>query len=281
LAAKSDGLERVVVKLWRAAIFGLTCGALVSLPACRLTRRPVPHQMVKFIGSSYSPALAPPIAKSEPRGNLSISASGDAAVPTLALDPLEGRLVAIQTAKQAARRELARKIEALELRSGRTVADVLRGDPEKRRRVEDWIRSAKQKGLVKSDTGKCTVFLSLDVEPLKKILGAGEELLAPLDSVQTAAASPQEFRQYAEKEAIDNACAQALEYVKGIRVQENETVGERMSRDIKLDQTIRQKVAAGRAVSVNFRADGTCTATVELDLADVLSPLIERRWRLW
>lgn len=245
---------------------------------CRVQRE-FPPQPMRIIGTSYDPAAAKQAtAAPEVAAAASITASGDGDAPATALDPIQGRLVARQIARQAARRELARKVDALDIPPGRKVADVLRGDPEKRRKVEDLIRQARQKGLIKSDGNKCTVFLTLDLRPLNTILELPGEPFGPLAAGTTSpTAARQEVRRRAENEALENARIRALEYVKSLRIEGVQTLGDRMLRDDALDRAIRAKIASLSSAGVAFREDGVCEAAVDLDLADIQRILEEHR----
>ena len=186
----------------------------VCLVGCRLDRD-FPPQPRKIVGTSYNPSIAMQmIPPPEPGGVWtqpktptapSISAWGEAEVPSLALDPLQERLVAKQVAKQAARRNLARKIEAIEVRPGLMIGDLLREDPKKRQKVEDLIRGARADGPIKIGDGKCSVLLTLDPRLLNRVIdfrgGSAEE--ASTLTVMTV--SPSEFRRRAEKEPQDSA----------------------------------------------------------------------------
>jgi hypothetical protein len=267
----------MVVKCGHAVTVGLVLASVAVFSGCRLHRE-FPPQPVKIIGTSYDPGgiqqAGPP---SDSSSGSSITASGDADVPATVLDPLQGRLVATQIAKQAARRELARKVNAIEIRPGRTVGDLIRDDPEKRRKVEDLIRQAQQKGLIKSGAGKCSVFLTLDLRPLNKILELPGEPIGSAPATATAAGSRQELRKRVEKEAVENARRRALEYIKSLRLPGNETLGSRMARDEKLDRAVRAKIASLEPAPAAFRADGTCETAMVLDVADIQRIIDERR----
>lgn len=262
------------MRIWRVGVVGIALAEAACFSACRL-KREFPPQPVKVIGVSYGPEGATKVSPPMPE-NRSISAAGDAAVPTLALDPLQGRLVAIQMAKQAARRELARQIEAVRVAPGQTVADVIRNDPEKRQKVENLIREARQKGLIKTGGGKCSVFLSVELRRLNNALGLGT-LVGTADSSATQAR--EEFRERIQKEALDNARLRALQFIQTVRVRGDETVGDRMSRDQALDRAIRQKIEFLPQSGATFHENGTCEVTVILDLADIQALVTPRFFR--
>lgn len=270
------------MNLCRTAIAGSVLAGIVLFLGCRLHRE-FPPQPVKVVGTSYhlgemQQAIGLP---ETPFANL-LTASGDSDAPVLALDPLQGRLVAKQMAKQIARRELARKVAALEVRPGRTVGDFLRSDPDKRKKVEDWIRQAQQKGLIKSGGNKYSVLLTLDLRPLDKILDLPGGLTGTIAATTATRMLREEFRKRAEAEAIGNARIRALEYVKGLRLEGNETVGEQMLRNDSLDRAVREKTALLKPITVTFRENGTCEAVLVLDVAEIQRIAEEHRggWRL-
>jgi len=258
------------------------------LVGCRMSRD-FPAQPVRIVGMSYNPGVAlqmipPPEpgddSVSKTATGRSISAWGEAEVPAMALDPLQGRLVARQMAKQAARRDLARKIEAMQVYPGRTIGDIIGDDPEKREEIEGLIREARQDGVIKSDRGKCSVFLTLDLDQLDKIVDLGRGSAKEATMFGVTAVLPEEFRRRAEREALDNARARALEFLKSLRLGESETLGERMLHDDVLDRAVRQNVATLRPTAPSFHEDGTCERAVVLDLADIQRLLTRRRFRL-
>jgi hypothetical protein len=243
---------------------------------CRLNRQ-YPPQPIRLIGVSYSPDLAQQTTTSIAAAAGFITSSGDAEAPPMVLDPLQGRLIAKQLAKQAARRDLARKVNVLEIQPGRTVGDLLRSDPEKRRKVEDWIRQAPEKGMIKSGDNKYSILLTLDLRPLNKILDLPGEPLGAAATAAPTAASGRESRQRAESEALNNAQRRALDYVRGLRLPSNETVGDRMSRDGQLDRAIRGRILSLNPSAATFRDNGTCETAIQLDVADIQRILDEHR----
>jgi hypothetical protein len=207
-----------------------------------------------------------------------VSASGDAAVPAPALDPVQGRLVAIEMARQAARRELARKVEAIKTRSGRSVREIIRDDAEKRWSVEALLQRAQQTGVIKSESGRFTVFLSLELSSLNKIFASAGGTAAAADTSSATAFSRDDLLKRAGNDALDNARTRALDYVMSLQLQGYDTVGTRMLGDAKLDRSIRQKIAETRPAAVSFRDSGTCEVTVVIDLADIERLVEQRRW---
>jgi len=248
------------------------------LSGCRLNR-PFPPQPVKIVGASFNPGLGvqmlPSLGPGEKPttapavGGPLISARGDGEIPPLALDPLLGRLVAKERAKQAARRNLARKIEAIELRPGLTLGEVLRQQPEKRKKMEELLRNARVVSETKNnEEGKYTVFLSIGIGQLNEVLKASgtEDEATSFTVVELPA---ERFRRRAEKEAIENARIHALEYLKALRLPEGETLGDRMLRDDRVDNAVRALVDNLQPIAVDFHSDGSCEASVIIDLSDV------------
>jgi len=251
------------------AVTGLVLVTAIFSFGCRAQKQ-FPPQPVQIIGRSYHPeGMEGDTSGTVSRAGSSLTASGDAEVPALALDPLQGRLVARQMAKQMARRELARKVEAVVVRPGETVGDLIRKDPEKRRKVEELIRQAPQKGLIKSGTNRYSILLTLDLRSLNKSLALSGEPIGAAGPTSATATSSKEFRKRLEKEAAENARIRALEYVKGLLIEGKETVGERMLRRNTLDRAIRQKVASLAPAGVMFREGGTCEVTLIVDLAEI------------
>lgn len=279
------------IRICAAAAIGtmLLCGAL----GCRLNRK-YPSQPVRIVGMSYNPGAAfqlvpPPEKEGEWQfvdttisGNVMVSA--DAAIPADSLDPLRGKLIARQEAKQNARRKLAERVEATEVHTGLTIGDVIEKDAAKREKVEDYIRTAQQKGVIKAEGGKCTVFLTLDLVPLNRILAEGSTVAVDYSASATATAlTPEEYRKHAYEEAVENARARMLEYLKGLRLPENETLGELMVKDDAVDRAIRERVDM-IIPAARFNEDNNCEAALILDLAEVQQILDEHKslWqRLW
>jgi hypothetical protein len=290
--------------LLRRKIPFLLLATLAVLPGCRLTRDFAPHP-VRVVGTSYNPGVAMqmvPGTASEREWNLAdtplnrtISAWGDAELPAEALDPVQGRLVAKQMAKQAARRKLADAIEVVEVFPGRTIGDIIRGDTAKRQKVEALVRKAQQKALVTADSGKCSVCLSVRLHSLNAVFGLGTGAADGAGSFTVTAVPPAEFRKRAELEALENARVRTLEYCKLLPVEKqnpaairlltenrlvrrfrrapglppNDTLGKHMLEDDSLDRAVRQLIDDLQPDSVNFLEDGTCAVVADLDLADI------------
>lgn len=236
----------------------------------------LPPQPVKIVGASYNPQLVrylgrsgatqQPAAMRDILSSGTIEALGEARMPAFALDPLEARLAARQMAKQDARRNLARKLAEIELRPGQTLGDLVGKDEQKRRKLEEIVRRALQKGLISADRDKYSVCMVLGRGELEEIARLAEPDRAGPDS---STAQAEEFRRRAEREALDDARMRALEYVKSLRLANGETLGERMVRDDRLDTAIRTRIAALQPLTVSFREDGTCEAVVVVDLAEI------------
>ncbi len=235
--------------------------ALVGLSACRLERA-LPPQPVKIIGTSDNPA-----ARAKRLDDRQISASADAVPPAQVLDPVHGQLLAAQMARHAARRELARKIEAIEVRPGVKVAEILRSDSDKRARVEELLRQAQQKGMVKGENGRCTVFVSVDIGQLDRILGQGGMLAEAMASTEPV--TRETFRRRREQEALADARERALQIAQNLPVTRTETVGDRMKKRKSVDDAVRTAIASLEPASRVFREDGTCEVTLILDAGKI------------
>lgn len=277
------GSRYVPAGILLAAMAGCICG-------CRLTPE-FPPQPRQIVGHSYNPGIAlqlipPPqsdgdVTRLEIPDGGSVSASGDADMPAQALDPVQGRLVAKQMAKQAARRNLARKVEARQVQPGLTIGEAIRDDAQKRQAIENVLRNAHQRGIIAGDGGKCTVFLSVEIRTLNNVFLAGPAA-EDSTSLTVVEVPPEQFRQRAQQEALDSARMRALEDLKGLVIAQNETLGMRMLRDDKLNRTVRGIVEDLRPIQPpQFREDGSCEVTLEIDLADIQRLVAPRRLRLW
>ncbi|MCX8038222.1 MAG: hypothetical protein N3D11_14435 [Candidatus Sumerlaeia bacterium] len=257
-------------------IVALLLVSLGGLSACRL-QRTAPPQPLKIIGTSDNPA-----ARTKQLDNRQISASADAAPPAQVLDPIQGQLLAAQMARQAARRELARKIENIEVRPGVKVAEILRTDSDKRAKVEELLRQAQQKGMIKGEGGRCTVFVSVDVRQLDRVLGQGGMLAEAMASTEPL--TRETFRRRREQEALDDARARALQLAQNLPVNPKETVGDRMKKSKAVDDAVRAAIASLEPAARVFREDGTCEVTLVMDTTEIQA--IARRgffdgWKLF